>query len=267
MTDTPAFARHVLNRLGFGPAPGDLDAIAAMGTKRWIERQLHPHDIALPRDLKARLDDMQALHMTPFEALRTFGPPAARGPDGKPDPEKLKDLRQRARFIPAQAVEARLTRAVSSPRQLEEVLVDFWFNHFNVFVGKGLDGLWIASYDEDAIRPHVLGKFRDLLGATAHHPAMLFYLDNWQNSAPGSAGARGALKGLNENYARELMELHTLGVDGGYTQDDVIALARILTLVATRAGIGRVYFHARAPRPVGQDFPGPYDSRWRRGRR
>jgi len=104
-----------------------------------------------------------------------------------------------------------------------------WYNHFNVFAGKGLDHLWVGSYEQQAIRPYALGKFRDLLFATARHPAMLFYLDNAQNSAPGSRGPRGKELGLNENYVRELMELHTLGVDGGYTQQDVITLARILT--------------------------------------
>jgi len=108
-------------------------------------------------------------------------------------------------------------------------MVDFWYNHFNVFAQKGLDHLWIGSYEAEAIRPHALGHFRDLLLATAHHPAMLFYLDNQLNTAPGSPGARGNLTGLNENYAREIMELHTLGVDGGYTQADVENLARILT--------------------------------------
>ena len=229
MVTTPALARHLSDRLGFGPRPGDLEDIARAGAAHWIAQQLKPQSIPLPHDLADRLADMPALTMTPFEAMRTYGPMAARGSDGKVDAARQKELRAQARFIPAEAVEARLARAVESPRQLEEVLVDFWFNHFNVFVGKGLDGLWITSYDEDAIRPHVLGRFRDLLGATARHPAMLFYLDNWQNSAVGSPGARGAFKGLNENYARELMELHTLGVDGGYSQDDVIALARILT--------------------------------------
>ena len=228
MTTDVALARHLSDRLGFGPRPGDLEAIQRSGADSWIEQQLHPQSIALPKNLSSRLGDMDALRLTPFEVLRTYGPPAARS-GGKPDPEKLKELREKARFIPAQGIEAKLLRAVFSPRQLEEALVDFWFNHFNVFVGKGLDILWITSYDEAAIRPHVLGRFRDLLGATAHHPAMMFYLDNWQNTAPGSPGARGNFTGLNENYARELMELHTLGVDGGYAQADVIVLAKILT--------------------------------------
>ena len=107
-------------------------------------------------------------------------------------------------------------------------MVDFWYNHFNVYANKGLDRLWVGTYEQQAIRPYALGKFRDLLGATARHPAMLFYLDNWQNSIP-STNPNGKNRGLNENYARELMELHTLGVDGGYQQDDVIALAKIFT--------------------------------------
>ena len=120
---------------------------------------------------------------------------------------------------------ARILRALESPRQLQELMTDFWFNHFNVFSNKGLDHIWIGSYEEQAIRPHALGKFRDLLETTCHHAAMLFYLDNWRNRSQ----AAGKVNGSNENYARELMELHTLGVDGGYTQKDVTELARILT--------------------------------------
>src|SRR5439155_2649840 len=128
-----------------------------------------------------------------------------------------------------EAAHARLLRALYSRRQLQEVMVDFWYNHFNVFAEKGLDHLWVGAYEAEAIRPYALGRFRDLLGATARHPAMLFYLDNWENSAAGSKMPNGREAGLNENYAREVMELHTLGVDGGYGQDDVVALARILT--------------------------------------
>jgi uncharacterized protein (DUF1800 family) len=108
-------------------------------------------------------------------------------------------------------------------------MVDFWFNHFNVFSGKGLDDVWIGNYEQQAIRPFVLGRFRDLLFATTKHPAMLVYLDNTLSTAPGSPGARGRQKGLNENFAREVMELHTLGANGGYTQEDVVTLARVLT--------------------------------------
>ena len=108
-------------------------------------------------------------------------------------------------------------------------MTDFWFNHFNVFAEKGDDRIFTGAYERDAIRPYALGKFGDLLEATAHHPAMLFYLDNWQNTDPNSPAARGRKPGINENYAREVMELHTLGVNGGYTQTDVTTLAHILT--------------------------------------
>ena len=140
---------------------------------------------------------------------------------------------QPQQFVNGELIENKLYRAVYSNRQLEEVLVDFWLNHFNVFNGKGQGRVLLTSYERDAIRPHVLGHFKDLLLATARHPAMLFYLDNWQSqvaarrSAPPPPGVRRP--GLNENYGRELMELHTLGVDGGYTQDDVIAVARAFT--------------------------------------
>src|SRR5437016_10884660 len=146
-------------------------------------------------------------------------------------------------------------------------MVNFWFNHFNIFSQKGLDHLWIGSYEEEAIRPYALGRFRDLLGATARHPAMLFYLDNWENSAAGSKMPNGREAGLNENYAREVMELHTLGADGGYTQDDVVALARILTgwgLARPNAlpvsGSGFVFYPARHDNGdkhfLGQDIAG-----------
>jgi len=135
-------------------------------------------------------------------------------------------------------LEAKVARAVHSNRQLQEVLVDFWFNHFNVYLDKGADRYLVTSYERDAIRPHALGKFKDMLRATAEHPAMLFYLDNWQSVDPKAAermgGRRGAPagkrgRGLNENYARELLELHSLGVDGGYTQQDIIEVARCFT--------------------------------------
>jgi uncharacterized protein (DUF1800 family) len=136
-------------------------------------------------------------------------------------------------FVNNELIESRLYRALYSNRQLEEVLVDFWLNHFNVFNGKGPARMLLTSYERDAIRPNVLGKFRDLLLATARHPAMLHYLDNWQSQAPRDdlppPPNNARRPGLNENYGRELMELHTLGVDGGYTQDDVIAVARAFT--------------------------------------
>ena len=146
------------------------------------------------------------------------------------------DLRRRIQIFngPIQVVnqdliESKLFRAVYSDRQLEEVLTDFWYNHFNVFLDKGADRYMITAYERDAIRPHVLGHFKDLLRATAESPAMLFYLDNWQSrGVDPKPGARDR-QGLNENYGRELMELHTLGVDGGYTQQDVTEVARCFT--------------------------------------
>jgi uncharacterized protein (DUF1800 family) len=147
--------------------------------------------------------------------------------------------------------EAKIYRAVYSNRQLEEVLVDFWFNHFNVFLDKGADRVLTANYERDAIRPHVLGKFRDLLQATAESPAMLFYLDNWQSVGPAiskrSRPRPKQVRGLNENYARELLELHTLGVDRGYTQQDVVEVARCFTgwTIQNPRGGGGFQFQSR----------------------
>jgi uncharacterized protein (DUF1800 family) len=147
--------------------------------------------------------------------------------------------------------EGKLLRAIYSNRQLEEVLTDFWYNHFNVFIDKGADRYLVTAYERDAIRPHVLGKFRDLLEATAKSPAMLFYLDNWESVAPNpSPGRPGAAqrRGLNENYGRELLELHTLGVDGGYSQKDVTEVARCFTgWSITRPQLGGGFnFNAKA---------------------
>ena len=221
-------AVHLLNRLAFGPTIEDLRHIEVVGADRFIDEQLNPQSIREPPELIQRLAVLDTLQLDPVRLFETYGPwRPFRG--GRPSPEATKERRERARIIVQQAAEARILRATMSHRQLQEVMVDFWYNHFNVFAGKGLDHLWVGSYEEQAIRPYALGRFRDLLLATARHPAMLFYLDNAQNSAPGSRGADGKELGLNENFAREVMELHTLGVDGGYTQADVISLARILT--------------------------------------
>jgi uncharacterized protein (DUF1800 family) len=220
-------ALNVLNRVAYGPRPGDMEKVEAIGIDRYLERQLAPESIPESPALTRRLEALTTLRMTPAALFERYEPHAILG--RRPSPEEARALRQEARIIVRQAIEARLLRAVFSERRLQEVMTDFWFNHFNVFAGKGLDRLWVGAFEEQAIRPHALGRFRDLLEATAKHPAMLFYLDNWQNTAPGSPGARKKEQGLNENYAREVMELHTLGVDGGYTQDDVIALARIFT--------------------------------------
>src|SRR6267154_1335409 len=257
---------HVLDRLAFGPTAADVHHVKAIGIDRYIAEQLDPDAIPEPPELTQRLAALETLRLDPVQLFAEYGPP--RAVDGaKPTPEEEKARRQRARLILEQAQAARLWRALYSPRQLQEVMVDFWYNHFNVFANKALDRLWVGAYEAEAIRPHALGRFRDLLGATAHHPAMLFYLDNAQNAAAGSKGLNGREAGINENYARELMELHTLGADGGYTQDDVVALARILTgwgLARPNAlpasGSGFVFYPARHDNGdkhfLGQDIAG-----------
>ncbi|HKV53276.1 MAG TPA: DUF1800 domain-containing protein [Candidatus Binataceae bacterium] len=218
---------HLLNRLAFGPRPGDIENLERIGVERWVSQQLDPGSIPEPQVLERQVASLGTLHMTPAELFVQYQLPVQRLPKG--DREDHQAARQLSRVIALQAVQARIVRAIEGPRQLQEVMTNFWFNHFNVFAGKGLCHLWIGAFEQHAIRPHTMGRFRDLLGATAMHPAMLFYLDNWQNSAPNAPGARGKFDGINENYARELMELHTLGVNGGYSQADVIALAHLLT--------------------------------------
>jgi uncharacterized protein (DUF1800 family) len=240
-----AQALHVLNRLAFGPAPGDLERVTQMGASAWIAEQLHPERLALPSWLASQLATLRTPNETQRELVQQYREMAkeakqarqagtASADGSKPATGEGEERRRQIAAIHVEAGEERLLQALHSPRQLEEVLVDFWFNHFNVFQGKGLDRVLVESYERQAIRPNVLGRFRTMLGATARHPAMLFYLDNWLSVAPGHQprrGPGGAAKagGLNENYAREVMELHTLGVDGGYTQQDVTELARILT--------------------------------------
>ena len=171
------------------------------------------------------------------------------------DDPQLREQLRRGRRVVGDVQAVKLARAVASERQLEEVMTDFWENHFSVFAGKGVTRLYLPAYDREVIRPRALGNFRDLLGAVAKSPAMLFYLDQFQStvdSAHTSLGnarpARmrrpaGRARGLNENYARELLELHTLGVDGGYTQRDVIEVARALTgwTMNPRQGSGFVF--------------------------
>jgi uncharacterized protein (DUF1800 family) len=228
----------VLNRLALGPRPGDFEHVSAIGPERYVQEQLHPESIAIPGGLTQRVNEYRTLHMDPVALFTEYQRPlnlARKDAKAEGSGEKAsikdatKDLRIKQRVVMREAVEVRMMRAIEGPRQLQEVMTAFWFNHFNVFAGKGLDLIWTGAFEETAIRPHTFGKFRTLLGATAHHPAMMFYLDNWQNTAPGSPGSKGKFEGINENYARELMELHTLGVNGGYTQADVIALAHILT--------------------------------------
>lgn len=247
-----ADALHALNRLGYGPAPGDLAHVRQVGIDRYIDEQLHPERLPLPADLAQQLGALSTAAASQRDLIAQYREAVQAAKEGSDDARARQ--REFVRQVDIEAGQARLWSAVGSPRQLEERMVDFWFNHFNVFIGKGLDRVLVGNYEREAIRPYAMGRFRDLLGATAHHPAMLFYLDNWQSAVPGYQPPRGAgpaarASGLNENYARELMELHTLGVDGGYTQRDVTELARILTgwTFAPRAttGASTYFFDAR----------------------
>ena len=347
-TLTPAYklneeqrALHALNRLTFGPRPGDLQKVMDTDVNDWIEQQLHPEEIA-DSVLDGKLGPLRTLRMSTRDLVQTFPnknlvKTAAEGKiplptdplirsiyevqisilaerqkqdqaarDGKtldadikakmdkqnqdavaaqsdgilalqkekrmeailalpPDQRRLfvTNIRgaqrerllaelppdQREAFLAmtgqvnvvvSELQQAKLLRALYSERQLQEVMTDFWFNHFNVYLNKEADQYLVTAYERDVIRTHALGKFKDLLLATAQSPAMLFYLDNWLSVGPKSPVAVAALvankgkpgkaiPGLNENYGRELMELHTLSVNGGYTQHDVTELARVLT--------------------------------------
>ncbi len=218
---------HLLNRLSLGIRPGEIEQVQQMGINQYIQQQLNPETIAEPAILTDRLSKLDTINLSPVELFQRYNPDRKSDPLSSIPGDK-KNQQQQSRQVTNQAIEARLWRSIYSQKQLNEVMVDFWYNHFNVHADKGIDRLWVGAYEQQAIRPYAMGKFRDLLGATARHPAMLFYLDNWQNSVPNPK-KKGRSQGLNENYARELMELHTLGVDGGYKQDDVIALAKILT--------------------------------------
>jgi uncharacterized protein (DUF1800 family) len=334
-------ALHALNRLTFGPRPGDLQKVMNTDVNDWIEQQLHPEEIT-DTVLDGKLGPFRTLRMSTRDLVQTFPnnnlvKQAAEGKISLPaDPmkrsiyevqisilaerqkqdqaardgkaldadTKAKMEKQNQDAVAAQAdgilalakekrmeaiialpaddrrmfvtfirgqqrdrllaelppeqreyflamnspapvnvivselQQAKLVRALYSERQLQEVLTDFWFNHFNIYLNKDADQYLVTAYDRDVIRAHALGKFKDLLVATAQSPAMLFYLDNWLSMGPKSPAAVAAEKkskpgqaapGLNENYGRELMELHTLSVSGGYTQRDVTELARVLT--------------------------------------
>jgi uncharacterized protein (DUF1800 family) len=260
-------ARHALNRLAYGPRPGDVDTVVAMGVERWIARQLDAESI--PEHGLGQLDaltsqtrsttDLVADYPTQVEVQRFL---RLKGPNGQTfeptpgiDSAFLRRVQMRQASLNAQVYPAKIIRAISSDRQLLEVMTNFWENHFNVYSGKAIP--WsLNQYDREVIRPRALGKFKDLLLAVAKSPEMMFYLDNWE-SAVDSLHANGDERmvarhrlaspdsetrafarlshrrpsgnGLNENYARELMELHTLGVDGGYSQQDVVNVARAFT--------------------------------------
>ena len=294
---------HVLNRLGYGARPGDVEKVKAMGLAKYIETQLNPQQIP-DAPVEARVKNLPIFNMTTAEVFAKYPNPNVllqridretrqnQRPGENTDEvsertqaerrRRLReiyvkyDLRAPNELLP-QIVANRVLRAVYSERQLQEVMVDFWQNHFNVFSGKQASRWYIPSYERDVLRKHALGNFKDLLVATAQHPAMLFYLDNFESIAPmdnrnaddrqaeriqravrngnvtpqmrerlrqrfpgmsdaeideriramgNTPNPQQARRGLNENYARELMELHTLGVDGGYTQGDIVEVAK-----------------------------------------
>lgn len=217
---------HVLNRLTLGARSGDRQLIERDGVEAYIQTQLNPSSLPESDALTQQIQATTPLHEAPVDIYEQY----AIGVNDQSIPEEARRAKkQRQRQILKDSIHLRLRRAIDSPRQLQEVMVDFWFNHFSVFAEKGHVLVFVGNYEQRAIRPHALGKFRTLLGATAKHPAMLLYLDNWRNTDPSQAEAQGPFQGLNENYARELLELHTLGLDGGYTQADVEVLTRVLT--------------------------------------
>ncbi len=333
---------HALNRLAYGPRPGDVERVRQMGLTKWIEQQLNPNAMD-DRAVEARLEQFPTLRMSTAKLLAEYPRPkqqqkqggakearleqreeqrranaaaatvakdvsdksemaeqtpgeqtpaessegtkddanatspmkqepaemnaATRGAGrrnllggGDPNavPRAIADDSKRPQRVVEELAMAKVARAVYSERQLQQIMDDFWFNHFNVFAGKGEDRWFLTAYERDVIQPHTMGKFKDLLTATAKSPAMLFYLDNflsadpraaqrvaaqragrqwrrggfgrpWPQRAPQQQQAKKNVRGLNENYGRELMELHTLGVDGGYTQKDVTEVARCFT--------------------------------------
>jgi len=271
---------HLLNRATFGPRPGDVDHLRQIGITRFLDEQLHPETID-DADLEKRLAGLPTMQMSATEAYQFYPPPQVA--DQRANEKNPPPVFGRPQQLYGELVQQKLVRAVSSNRQLQEVMTDFWFNHFNVFAPKDADQWYVSSYERDVIRPRALTRFRDLLLATAESPAMLFYLDNWLSFAtdakeprpprapappapPNAKPAAGASpapspatspaanqppkpdqpamqatpppkpapqpqrkRDINENYARELLELHTLGVDGGYTQRDVQEVARCFT--------------------------------------
>ncbi len=316
---------HALNRLAYGPRPGDVERIKQIGLAKWIDQQLNPNSIE-DKAVESRLEALPTLHLGTAKLIQEYPQPKQAAKQAGVTPQEFKKDQAQARSDAAAAMIARdsqadadlmttpksisdantaspmkqasanlttpgaaqrgalsvdpnavpraiaddskrpqrvveelamakVTRAIYSDRQLQQVMDDFWFNHFNVFAGKGEDRYYLTSYERDVIAPHALGKFKDLVSSSAKSPAMLFYLDNFLSADPRAAQrlareramrqrARGVNRvpqntqahnkkkqerGLNENYGRELMELHTLGVDSGYTQKDVTEVARCFT--------------------------------------
>jgi len=221
---------HLLNRIGFGPTRQETQKVNSMGMHAYLDEQFHPERIS-DAPLEEKLAGLKTMRLTSRELIELYPPPKQAAQN--PEMMRGQEMMQGPRVVILELQQMRLLRAVYGQRQLHEVMAGFWSNHFNIFAAKGADRWLSTSYDRDTIRPHALGRFKDLLRATAQSPAMLFYLDNWLSASPDAVVARFApnnrRRGLNENYARELMELHTLGVDGGYTQKDVQEVARCFT--------------------------------------
>jgi uncharacterized protein (DUF1800 family) len=255
--DSDAKVSQLLNRITFGPRSGDVERVRRMGISTFLEQQLHPESLT-DSATEAKVASLPTLFMSSKVLAENFqemmqerrakqadvpATPANSSPAGQGSPNSVETTQGEPQGGPQDKIEMlgprravmelaqeELLRAVYSNRQLQEVMVQFWMNHFNIFADKGADRWLVTSFERDTIWPHALGKFEDLLVATAESPAMLFYLDNWLSAKAGYVTrSTGNNHGLNENYARGLMELHTLGVDGGYTQSDVIAVARCFT--------------------------------------
>ncbi|MEL7088438.1 MAG: DUF1800 family protein, partial [Planctomycetota bacterium] len=237
-------AFHVLNRMAFGPRPGDVERVMQIGWEAWAREQLDPTSIKNDRVDREIVKRYPSLGLTIDQIFEAYRPPY-RPKESVEDQRKRNELRQRVRRELRDAV---LVRAATSNRQFEEVVVEFWRNHFNVDQNKDGVAYTAPNFETQVIRRHAFGKFEHMLIASARHPAMLTYLDNIvsqkplsereqrlveryedRDYTPRSVAALGRQRGLNENYARELMELHTLGVDRKYKQRDVTELARIFT--------------------------------------
>jgi len=259
---------QALNRLTFGPRPGDVQRVRAIGLDKWIDQQIHPERIS-DDPLNTFVSRYSALNADQDDLLKQYVDQQRQRRELKRDRadttkamtademaamQQLRQQQNSRRQVVTQLQSSRVARAVASERQLQEVMTDFWENHFNIYAAKGApEAYYLVDFDQNVIRPRALGKFRDLLEAVAKSPAMLFYLDNARSMADSTQptlngrgqnmrmGRRPRVQqpnpqqpqrkrpGLNENYGRELLELHTLGVDGGYTQQDVINVARAFT--------------------------------------
>ena len=231
---------HFLNRTSFGPTRETIEHVNRIGVRAYLEEQLEPDRIP-DAFVQEKIAALKTMRLSSRELIELYPAPQKAREQGMAMGEM-----QGPRQVILELQLARLLRAIYSRRQLYEVMVDFWSNHFNVFAAKGADRWLTTAYDRDTIRPHALGRFRDLLLATAKSAAMLFYLDNWMSVAPNAVLAARSpnlrRQGINENYARELMELHTLGVDGGYTQKDVQEVARCFTGWTIRRPRGEAEF-------------------------